>query len=387
MSGSHSHFHAHRADEPFGDATVARILRYVVVACGVVVVVGMVVLWPSGGRTADPLGLASDPIDAHVVAVEEQPCNIDAAQTCNLVAFDITSGERDGTQGFMELGEQSNIDAGDDIQVTAVETVDGGVTYTFYEFQRRTPLLLLVGVLAVAIIALGRWRGLGALAGLAVSLFVIIWFSLPSIVDGNNAVVVALVTAGAVAIVALYLAHGPGAATDVALLSTLASLALTAFLAWLFVRFTKLTGFTDDASFVLDAIGDGIDARGILLAGIVIGSLGVLDDVTVTQVSAVRELRSNAPDAPRAELFRRALTIGRDHISSTVNTLFLAYAGAALPLLLLFSGIGESVGGVATREIVAVEIVRALVGSLGLVASVPISTWLAVEVLSRRSGQ
>lgn len=200
--------------------------------------------------------------------------------------------------------------------------------------------------------------------------------------DGHNAVAVALVTAGAVAVLALYLAHGIGPATDVALLSTFASLALTGALAWAFVAAGNFTGFIDDASFVFEALGTGIDPRGILLAGIVIGSLGVLDDVTVTQVSAVGELHRARPEATRAELFASALTIGRDHISSTVNTLFLAYAGAALPLLLLFNGIGESVGSVATREVVATEIVRALVGSVGLVASVPISTWLATHVVT-----
>jgi uncharacterized membrane protein len=191
-----------------------------------------------------------------------------------------------------------------------------------------------------------------------------------------------LVTAAAVAIVALYLAHGIGPATDVALLSTLMSLALTGLLAWGFVSGAKFTGFTDDATFVLESLGTGIDPRGIVLAGIVIGSLGVLDDVTVTQVSAVWELHSHRPGATPRRLFTRALRIGRDHISSTVNTLFLAYAGAALPLLLLFSEVGQSVTSVATREVVATEIVRALVGSIGLVAAVPISTWLAVRVVT-----
>ena len=129
-----------------------------------------------------------------------------------------------------------------------------------------------------------------------------------------------------------------------------------------------------------------IDARGILLAGIVIGSLGVLDDVTVTQVSAVGQLRQSRPDASAHELYRSALTIGRDHISSTVNTLVLAYAGASLPLLLLFTEAGQGVSDVTTREIVAVEVVRALVGSIGLVASVPISTWLAARVFTTTLG-
>jgi len=383
VNGSHSHSHSSERDSAqFTGPFIARILRLVVIGCGVVIAVGAIALWPSGQSTADPLGLESDRLDAHVSAVERVDCEADPNQTCSLVTFELRSGPRDGTQGFMELGETTSIGDGDDIQVTSVETETGQTIYSFYEFQRSTPLLVLTALFGIAVIALARWRGVGALAGLAASLFVIVWFALPSLVDGNNAMAVALVTAGAVAILALYLAHGPGPATDVALLSTFASLTLTAVLAWLFVEFAELTGFTDDASFVLQALGTGIDARGILLAGVVIGSLGVLDDVTVTQVSAVRELSLSRPDAPRQELFNSALAIGRDHISSTVNTLFLAYAGAALPLLLLFRGIGESVGGVVTREIVAVEVVRALVGSLGLIASVPISTWLAVRVVT-----
>ncbi|MFV0306407.1 MAG: YibE/F family protein, partial [Desertimonas sp.] len=210
----------------------------------------------------------------------------------------------------------------------------------------------------------------------------IIWFALPSIIDGNNAVAVALVTSGVVAMLALYLAHGTGPSTDVALLSTLSSLALTGLLAWLFVGLNELSGFSDDASFVVSLVGADIDPRGLLLAGIVIGSLGVLDDVTVTQVSAVWEFHRAQPDEPPRRLFSQALVIGRDHISSTVNTLFLAYAGATLPLLLLFSSIGEGIGSVSTREIVATEIVRALVGSIGLVAAVPISTGLATYVVT-----
>jgi uncharacterized membrane protein len=270
---------------------------------------------------------------------------------------------------------------GDDIRVIETTSTSGDALYAFYDFQRTTPMVILAVLFVGAVVALGRWRGVGALAGLAVSLVIIVWFALPSLADGNNIVAVALVTAGAVAIVALYLAHGFGPSTDVALLSTLTSLALTGALAWFFVEFTELTGFTDDASFTLQSVGPGIDAQGILLAGIVIGSLGVLDDVTVTQVSAVGELHRADPSAPWRTLFGRALRIGRDHISSTVNTLFLAYAGATLPLLLLFSELHQSVTSVATREIVAKEIVRAMVGSIGLIASVPISTWLATQVL------
>jgi uncharacterized membrane protein len=351
---------------------VARVLRLSSIACALVLAVGVVVLWPDGGRSGqDPLGLSAEPIDAHVTGVEDLPCTANPEEVCAVVSFELRSGPRAGTGGSMEQGTANTIEPGDDIQVTAVDLGGGATAFSFYEYQRSTPLLLLVGVFVLAVVALGRWRGLGALAGLGASLGVIIWFALPSIADGNGAVAVALVTAGVVAVLALYLAHGPGPSTDVALLSTLTSLALTGLLAWLFVEATHLTGFSEDASFVVGALGADIDPRGLLLAGIVIGSLGVLDDVTVTQVSAVWALHSSRPDQPRRQLARQALVIGRDHISSTVNTLFLAYAGATLPLLLLFSSISESVAGVSTREVVATEIVRALVGSIGLVAAVP----------------
>ncbi len=362
---------------------IARILRWAVIACGLAVLAGAAVLWPNDSSgSADPLGLAADPIDAEVFSVDRLPCSTDETTTCSYITFEIDEGPNRGNLTTIEQSLSRFFEAGDDVQLIETPLDDGSTIYSFYDYQRSDSLLVLAALFIVAVVALGRWRGLGALGGLVISLGIIAFFALPSLVDGNNAVAVALVTAGAVAIVALYLAHGIGPATDVALLSTFASLAITGVLAAIFVASAQFTGFTDDATFVLDALGTGIDPRGILLAGIVIGSLGVLDDVTVTQVSAVWELRTSRPTATDRQLFASALKIGRDHISSTVNTLFLAYAGAALPLLLLFSEIGQPLTTVATREVVATEIVRALVGSIGLVASVPISTWLAVKTAS-----
>jgi len=191
------------------------------------------------------------------------------------------------------------------------------------------------------------------------------------------------VSAAVIGLLALYLAHGFSPQTGVAVLGTFASLALTGLLAALFVAATHLTGLSDENALVLDATNGGISMRGIIVAGIVIGSLGVLDDVTVTQVSAVGEL-VRAQQGLRAQpLFEAALRIGRDHISSTVNTLVLAYAGAALPLLLLFTQSHRAFSDIATSDVVATEIVQALVGSIGLVASVPITTALAVWLHDR----
>lgn len=377
------HTHEPVGTVPVSERTV-RVLHVVVVVIVAATLLGVVLLWPSDrDDPRDPFGLASDPVAAHVQRVAEQPCSYDATSTCDLITSSITEGERSGEVFTLEqpAGGGSPLGTGDDILVLATDLGDGTVSWSFYDHQRSTPMWVLVVVFAVAIIALGRWRGLGALAGLAVSLLVLAGFMLPSILDGHPAVLVALVASSVIACLALYLAHGFHPATSVALVSTFAALVVTGLLSWWFVRLASFTGFTDEGSQFLTALGVPIDARGILLAGIVIGSLGVLDDVTVTQVAAVWELRTTDPGMERTELVRRALRIGRDHISSTVNTLFLAYAGASLPLLLLFTEAGQGIGDIATREVVAVEIVRSLVGSIGLVSAVPISTWLAALVL------
>jgi uncharacterized membrane protein len=388
-----AHGHSHALDDgnsldELVDPAVRRNMWIAVGVCAVVVVVGLLVLWPRGeGEGLDPLGLGGDPIKASVESVEEVPCSFDPLLECQLSEIVLSEGERSGEVVAIEQSIDTTISSGDRILVEIVELGDGTEQVVFYDFQRSTPMLLLVVLFVAAIVVLGRWRGVGALAGLAMSLVIIIVFALPALLDGTNAVAVALVAAGAIAFVALFLAHGRTLATAAALLSTFASLTVTGLLAWAFLGASNFTGFGDENVGFLDALGGQIDPRGLLLAGILIGSLGVLDDVTVTQVSAVWELKRTVPDVGFAELYRRAVRIGRDHISSTVNTLFLAYAGASLPLLLLFSEAEQSIGSVATREIVAVEIVRALVGSIGLVASVPISTALAAKVLSSTTAE
>jgi uncharacterized membrane protein len=380
---SHVHSHGLGGIEPTTSPTIARILWIAVAVCGVLTLGGLVVLWPGGdGGGSDPLGLGADPVAARVESVTDVPCSYDALLLCRLVGFEPEEGPDAGSLVAIEVGLDTRIGEGDGITVLIDELPDGTVVYSFYEFQRTRPMLLLGLAFVTAVVLLGRWRGVGALAGLVVSLLVIVSFALPSILDGNNAFSVAIVTASAIAFVALFLAHGRGIGTAVALLATFASLLLTTALGWAFIAATNLTGYTDDSSLLLAGLASGLDARGIVLAGLVIGSLGVLDDVVVTQVSAVAELRRARPTASVTEIVGPALRIGRDHISSTVNTLFLAYAGASLPLLLLFTEAGEGVGSVITREVVAVEVVRALVGSIGLVASVPIATSLAARVFS-----
>jgi uncharacterized membrane protein len=242
---------------------------------------------------------------------------------------------------------------------------------------------VLAAVFAVVVVALGRWRGLAALVGIAVSLGVLLAFVFPALLDGAPPLGVALSGAAAIAYATLYLAHGVNDRTTVALVGTLASLGLTAVLAVSFAGAAALSGLASEESINLLAFAPGLDFRGLLLAAVVIGTLGVLDDVTITQVSAVWELHRSDPSLRPRALYAAGIRIGRDHIASTVNTLVLAYAAAALPLLLLFTQSGLGFGEIVASETVAVEIVQTLVGSIGLVASVPLTTALACWILTR----
>ena len=257
-------------------------------------------------------------------------------------------------------------------------------SYQIVDFQRGGSLVWLAVLFAAAVLVLGRWRGLAALAALVVSFAVLLLFVLPAILDGRSPLAVAVVGSGVIMFAVLYLTHGLSARTSTAVLGTLVSLALIGA-----ARRRRSPpppgspGWTTRPRRSSPRSAPGVDARGLLLAGMVIGALGVLDDVTVTQTSAVWELRRANPQLGARALFPSAMRIGRDHVASAVNTLVLAYAGASLPLLLLFSLSGRSLGEVATSQDVATEIVRTLVGSIGLVASVPVTTAVAALVASR----
>jgi len=196
-------------------------------------------------------------------------------------------------------------------------------------------------------------------------------------------VAVALVGAMAIMLLSLYLSHGIGRKTTAAVVGTGLALVLTGALTAGFVAATSLTGLASEDALNASFLAGGLSFRGLLLAGIILGGLGVLDDVTMSQASLMFELRRADPTATFGQLVTGALAVGRDHIAATVNTLFLAYAGASLPLLVLFTTSGDSLGTVATSEVVAVEIVRSLCGSIGLIAAVPLTTVLAAALTRR----
>jgi uncharacterized membrane protein len=341
----------------------------------------------------DTVVLSYVPPNGIVTNVESGECEFDPTLSCRIVTLSIHDTDRIVTYEVAP-GDPANLlldgdpamvtfFAGDNDEpvVLSVAEPDFDTQYQFADFQRRPVLLWVTLLFAVVVVALGGLRGVAALAGLAASIVILMLFVLPAILDGRSPVLVAVVGASAIAYLALYLAHGFRTMTTVALLGTLAALLLTALLSASVVAVANLTGFATEESTFLSLFGT-IDVRGLILAGIVLGAAGAIDDVTVTQASAVWELRAADPDASTTQLFRSGLRIGRDHIASTVNTLLLAYAGAALPLLVLFVLASQSLGAIANSEIVAVEIIRTAVGSIGLVAAVPFTTWLAAATAS-----
>jgi uncharacterized membrane protein len=372
-------------------AKVRRLLLSAVLPLVLATGVGMVVLWPRGD-TARPSNLGA-PVElerATVTRVERMPCpggggGAPRPDTCLTATIRLTSGPDKGGATSLELSVgpgNPRLERGDRIVVGRTSDPSLGSIYYFSDYQRRAPLLVLGLLFAAVVIGIGRLRGLTALIGLVVTFAVLVKFVLPAILEGRSPLAVAIVGSAAAMFVILYLSHGVSALTTTALLGTLVSLAIIGLLAALFVRFANIVNLgTEEATF-LQVSASQVNLRGLLLGGIIIGSLGVLNDVTVTQASAVWALHGANPTWGPRRLYRSAMDIGRDHIASVVDTLVLAYAGASLPLLLLFTLAGRPVGDVLTGELVAEEIVRALVGSIGLVASVPLTTTLAAFVAS-----
>ena len=364
-----------------------RSFTLVAAALAVATVVGLILLWPGEIESQVAQDVGADSEAAKVERVEEAVCAGFATQECQLVTARIESGPEKGKRIEIQLGGgglDPDVDPGDGIRVAkGPEPPPGseavtGTGYTLYDFERRGPMLVLAAIFTLVVLAFARWRGALSLAGLAISLVLVLVFVVPAILDGRSPLLVAVVGAMAIALITIPLAHGWGPKSLAALLGSAASLVLTALLAVLFTSLTHLTGLSTEEAIFLQIGAADVSLQGLLLAGMVIGALGVLDDVTISQASTVLALRRANPQLRRRRLFGLALDVGRDHVSATVNTLVLAYLGAALPVLLLFSAADLGVSEALNLEIVAKEVVATLVGSIGLIAAVPITTGLAV---------
>jgi uncharacterized membrane protein len=399
---AHSHSHSD-VPTPVGPLA-AKVVVGLLAAIGVAVVVGAVLLWPSrqqvdvplpyqnasggavtteaGHVVSSALGNCGSPSAGKVLTATPKPAALGSGR-CAQVLVAIDSGPNSGASTLFEFTPspgQPHLAAGDKIRIVRQVDQHGETSYGFYDYERTWPLIAIATVFAVIVVAVARWRGLLALVGIVVAFVVLVVFLLPALRDGAPAVPVALVASAVILYAVIYLAHGVSLRTSAALLGTLTAMLVAALLSWATIELAHLTGLSEDQNNVVAAYMENVSMTGLLLAGFIIGSLGVLNDVTVTQASTVFELAAMGNETSRRTIFLGAMRVGRDHIASTVYTLVLAYAGSSLPLLLLFSVANRSLGDVLTSESVAIEIARSAVGGAALALSVPLTTAIATAL-------
>ncbi len=282
----------------------------------------------------------------------------------------------------LDVASANTYKVGDKVMVSEVNTLDGNINYYIIDLVRSGYLFWLALLFSIVIVIIGKKKGIKSLISLVVSFFIIIKFIIPKIMTGSSPLVIGIFGALVILAIIIYLTEGWSRKSHISVISVFFSLVATFILSWIFTNLTRLTGLAqEEATFLLGANNGTMDFRGLLLTGILIGAVGVLDDVIVGQVESVRQIRKANPNLNNRQIFKSAYEVGNTHLGAIVNTLFLTYAGASLPLLLLFymNPTGTtSFAQIINNELVATEIVRTLVGSIGVALSMPISTLLAV---------
>lgn len=275
--------------------------------------------------------------------------------------------------------------AGDRVMMVRTETVGDEDRFYVTDFVRDRTVYLIMAIFALCIIALGRWKGVRALVSLGLSFIVIVWFILPQLLAGRSPLVIGILGAFFIVVTLIYLTEGWRRQSHLAVITILLALVIVSLLSTIFTAVAHLSGLASEEVLILTGLGLGtIDFTGLLLAGIIIGTLGAMDDVVISQIESVAQLKQANPQMRASELFKRANRIGTTHMGAMINTLFLAYAGASLPLLLLFSvnrAQFATAGDIVNNEMVATEIIRTVVGSIGIALAIPIATWLAVRYI------
>lgn len=381
------------------------LLGSILVPLGVLAAVFMVLLWPTGQHSEVPVGspYATAPgasIDTGVVrSVAQRQCpgtslspelggQAGKPQNGPSCLIAMTQPDAGGAEVPVlippEIVREPGVAAGESVRYVnlAKASQDGqGPNYIFMDFVRGAPLALLAAIYALVVVLVARWRGLRALIGLAGAYLVMTFFILPGLAEGKPALLLGLVGSVVIMYGVLYFAHGVSARTSTALIGTLFGLAMTVGLTVWAARAAHLTGAGDHNAYQLQNVAGQISLSGVITCGLIIAGLGVLNDVTITQSSAVWELYELAPDTSARELFSSAMRIGRDHIASTVYTIAFASAGSSLPILILVLLYRLPLGDALTSSELAEEVVRTLVGSIGLVLAIPVTTAVAVLVV------
>jgi len=308
----------------------------------------------------------------------------DVVQPYQILSVIVHEGEYAGGIFKIEYGTRQirndmiMMKTGERILINISTAPDGQVSAHFLDFYRRNSLIMLFIIFTAVSVLISGWKGIRSLIGILLSLAIIILIVLPGIREGRDPLSISILGAFFFVAFSLYIVYGWNMKTHTAVLGSFLALLITGILAFIFVNNARLTGYGDENMFFISQLTQNtLNVRSLLLAGILIGTLGVLDDLVISQSSAVFELYRNNPGLSFVKLYKSAMNIGQDHIAATVNTLVLAYAGASLPMLLLFSFSNIDYGLAINLEFIAEEVVRTMVGSLGLFAAVPITTALA----------
>ena len=395
---SHSVPHTHSSSPPPGlenvsKSLVFRLIATMLVTAAVATLIGIFALWPNNERSeeiqrnAEDIALTSDLLKATVHEASESICGYSISsevEICRNVTVVVREGPESGSLVVLPEVNTSfdptfpQLAAGDNV-ILGFDPVTN--SYYYQDRDRMSSLWWLILLFAVTVICLARVRGLLALFAMGGTVLMLVKFIAPSVLDGNDPVLVCVVAAAAIAYFSLYFTHGFSLMTTVALAGTLTALGLTLGISWIFFELAQFSGYSSEEAFVLPFLAESLDVRGLLLGGTIIAALGALDDVTVTQAATVLELSARNNALSTRQLMMSGLRVGREHIASTVNTLLLAYAGSSIPLLLLFAVSEQSLGDVANSELIAIELVRTLCGSIGLVAALPITTYLAALLM------
>ncbi|MBI4671069.1 MAG: YibE/F family protein [Chloroflexi bacterium] len=310
-------------------------------------------------------------------------------ETHTTIELEITNGERRGErltleQEMINVPNAQTLQPGDGVMIEVGQNPDGSEFAYITEYIRRAPLYWLFALFGVVTIVVARKRGMASLGGMALSFLIIFQFIIPQILAGGDPLIVVMAGAAVIIAVTFYLSHGLNRKTTAAIVGTLIALVCTGILAVIFIQAARLSGFGAEETVFLTRASEGaLNIQGLYLAGILIGLLGILDDITVSQAAIAFQLKAASPQIRFSELYTRTMDVGKDHIASLVNTLVLVYAGAALPLLLLFGSSAVSFDVAINFEMIAEEIVRTLVASIGLILAVPITTFITAAWLSR----
>ena len=404
MGTGHSHHGSHRADRRRdAEFEVARVPRTVLLAslalAGLAALVGLVGLWPSGSEVdeaTEGISFAAPGVTfpTAVVAAVQQPCESAAngaptGQDCGSIEVVVEEGADEGERLTVSVSPPVHevLTEGDEVVLQGSPTQDGQTNYSYWGTARTTPLLVMTLAFVALVIAVARWRGFFGLLGLLFSGLVIWKFMLPALLVGESGLLVGLVGSTVIMFVVLYTTHGFSIRTSAALAGTFGGMLVTAGLGVLATGVTRLTGLADESAGILSTLVGDLSFQGLFACAIVVAGLGVLNDVTITQASAVWEIRGAAPAMSRAQVFASSMRIGRDHIASTIYTIVFAYAGTALAVLMILQLYGLPVRDLLATEEIGEELVRTLASSMGLVLAVPLTTAIAALTVPGASSE